>query len=141
METITTAVESSRKSAGRAYFWLGLVTSLLGPAVYVGQFAAKHLTVPWHLPILGTVGTILVVLALVRARTVWRFLALGLLGLLAAGEWAFVLVSKLPAYAGPVAVGQAFPAFASALSDGSPFTEASLKGDHKTVLVFFRGRW
>ncbi len=141
METTSPAIDSSPRTAGRAYLWLGLAISLLGPAIYIGQLAGKRLTVPWYMPILATVGTILAVMALVRARTVWRILAVSLLGLHAAFELTFVLVSKLPVYAGPVAVGQPFPAFTTTLSDGSSYTDSSLTGDRKMVMVFFRGRW
>jgi hypothetical protein len=96
--------------------------------------------VPWYLPILGTLGTILMVVALARGRSIWRILGVGLLGLLAVGEW-FLSTSKLPAYTGPLKAGQPFPAFTTTLADGSPFSESSLKGEYKTVMVFFRGHW
>jgi hypothetical protein len=138
METIY----SSRKTAGRTYLWLGLATSLLGPVLYTAQLHAKHLTVPWYVPILTTLGTLLAVVALIRSRSLWRILAVGLLGLLSACEWHFFTrFGELPAYAGAVAIGQPFPAFTTTLSDGSPFTDASLKDEPKTVMVFFRGRW
>jgi hypothetical protein len=133
---------TSRKSAGRGYLWLGLVFGLLGPVVYASQVAAKRLSVPWYIAILSTVGTLLVVLALLRARTISRILAAGLLGLLASAEWYIVSkFGRLPAYAGPLVAGQPFPAFTTTLADGARFTQTSLKGEHKTVMVFFRGRW
>src|SRR5438270_828826 len=79
--------------------------------------------------------------ALSRRRTVWRVLVLLLVTLLAAGEWAFVLETRLPAYTGPVAEGRPFPAFKTARADGSPFTQEDLADGQKTVMVFFRGRW
>src|SRR5690349_8970101 len=107
METMTPAIESSRKTAGRVYVWLGLGLSLLGPAVYAAQLHAKHLSVPWYVPSLTTLGTLLAVAALIRSRSIWRILAVGLLGLLAAAEWHFFTrFGELPAYAGPVTVGQ-----------------------------------
>jgi hypothetical protein len=116
---------------------------VLGLVLYILQFAvAKILATPWYTPILGTLGVGLLVLALFRARTVWRFLAVGIFGLLVVGEWYFLLsVSVLPAYSGPVAAGRSFPAFTTTFADGSPFTQANLGGEKNTVLVFFRGRW
>ena len=73
--------------------------------------------------------------------SVWRFLAAGLVVLMASGQWFLLLSwSKLPEYDGP-RVGQPFPAFTSVLSDGTTFDRASLQGNQATVLVFFRGRW
>jgi hypothetical protein len=130
------------KPAGRLYLTAGLVLGLLGPLAYAGQLAAKQLTVPWYVPLLGTAGAILIVLSLARSRGVVRLLCAGLFVFLAVGEWYFLLsMSKLPAYAGPVAVGEPFPAFATAWADGAPFTQADLAGNKNTILVFFRGRW
>jgi hypothetical protein len=96
---------------------------------------------PWYLPILGTAGAGLILVALVRARGLGRILALLVLGLLATGEWALLSFSKLPIYAGPIAVGQPFPAFTAARADGSPLSQADLPGEQNTVMVFYRGRW
>ncbi len=48
---------------------------------------------------------------------------------------------RLPAYTGPVTVGQSFPPFATTRSDGTAFTQSDLQGEANNVLVFFRGRW
>src|SRR5438105_12503974 len=115
---------------GRSAVWLGLAVGLLGPLLYVVQLKAGRLVVPWYLPVLGTLGCLLVLASLGRRRSLGRILLLGVLGFLALGEWFFLLsVSKLPAYSGPVAVGKPFPAFATTWADGTPFTEASLPGD------------
>ena len=50
-------------------------------------------------------------------------------------------MTRLPAYAGPLEIGQPYPAFQTQRADGTPFTQADLRGDKGTVLVFFRGRW
>jgi hypothetical protein len=89
----------------------------------------------------GTLGVVLVIRALVSARSVGRVLALVLVGVLAAGEWYLLLnLAKLPAYNGPVEVGKQLPAFETQLADGSRFSPGDLKGKQNTVLVFFRGR-
>jgi len=51
------------------------------------------------------------------------------------------VLMKLPAYSGPLAVGQPFPAFTSSLADGTPFDQSKLASEQTTALVFFRGRW
>ncbi len=142
MDTLAELTTASRRYAGRIYIGLGIAATVLGPVLYWMQVVhAKHLTVPWYVPILGTVGVALSLVALFRARSFWRILAIVLLSLLAAGEWFFVAISKLPAYSGPVAADQAFPAFTTSLADGSAFDQNSLKGEQNTVMVFFRGRW
>jgi hypothetical protein len=126
---------------GRLYLALGLGLAALGVLGYGAQLWAQHLKAPKYLPYSATLGAVLVVAALWQARSVWRVLALLLLLLLAGAEWTFVLGSRLPAYTGPVEVGRPFPAFATARSDGTPFTPRDLLGDRNHVLVFFRGRW
>jgi hypothetical protein len=132
-----------QRSAGRLALWLGLVVGLLGPGLYVAQLLLlRRLTTPRYMPILGTVGVVLVLFALVRRRGVLRFLVAGLLLFLAAGEWWFLLWgSRLSPYTGPVTVGQHFPKFRTTLADGSSFDETRLPGKQATVMVFFRGRW
>ena len=138
--TQATTVDA-RRDSGRRYVVLGISLAVLGVAAYAAQFAAHRLTTPWYLPCTATLGALLVVVSLCRARTVWRALALLVVLLLAGGEWAFLLMTRLPAYAGPVAVGGPFPAFSTLRADGSPFTERDLHSGDDTVLVFFRGRW
>lgn len=126
---------------GRGLLWLGLLVGLLVPLVYAAQVQARWLSAPWYMPILGTLAVGLVIYALIQRRSFVRFLVLGLLGLLATGEWAMVVGTRLPAYTGPMAVGKPFPAFAAVRADGTPFTEADFRGPGRTILVFFRGRW
>ena len=61
--------------------------------------------------------------------------------LVTAVSWALLLGDRVPAYTGPVTVGQPVLAFATKRADGSPFTQRDLEGDQDNVLVFFRGRW
>jgi hypothetical protein len=129
------------RSAGRAFLLLGIATAAAGIAAYAAQvLLAQRLFTPWYLPILGTLAVLLLLLALWRRVTVWRIVVLVPVLLLAAGEW-FMLVGGLPPYTGPVAVNQPFPAFATTLADGTPLTQADLRGKQGTVMVFFRGRW
>lgn len=141
MTTSSTSAQAREKPTGRGYVWLSFALGLLAPALLITQIQAKRLFVPWYLPIIGTFALVLMLVAVVRLRTIWRFLGMGLLGLLAGFEWFMISASKLPEYAGPISVGQPFPAFESSLPDGTPFTQADLRGEQNTVMVFFRGRW
>ncbi len=114
---------------------------MLGFILYAIQLGIGRLVTPWYMPGLTTLGIVLLAVALRQARTVWRWLALLLILLLGSAEWAFVLATRLPAYAGPAAVGKPLPEFATVTADGTPFTQRDLKGDQQNVLVFFRGRW
>jgi hypothetical protein len=138
---IPTSKPAAPRSAGRWLFLLGLAVAWLGVFAYVGQvLLAQRLFTPWYLPIAGTLGVLLLLVALWRRVTVWRVILLLPMLLLAAGEW-FMVRGSLPAYTGPVEVGRPFPAFATTLADGTPLTVADLHGDEDTVMVFFRGRW
>ena len=130
-----------RRSTGRLFLALGLACPALGILAYVVQLKMQHLTAPRYLPFTGIVGVLLVVAALWQRRSVWRVLALLLVLLLAGAEGAFLLASRAPAYIGPGAKDQSFPAFATVRADGTPFTQRDLEGDQDNVLVSFRGRW
>jgi hypothetical protein len=133
---------STRAHPGRAVFLLGVLVALAGPVLMILlMFAAKILITPWYAPLLVTLGVALIVLALMRSRSVWRWTAMVIFTLLAAFQWWALLAMRTPAYTGPVKAGQPFPAFATTLADGSAFTQADLQGDQHTVMVFFRGHW
>jgi hypothetical protein len=129
---------------GRLLAWLGFVAALLGLAGYIVQILVfKSLFEPWYLPIVGSLGAGLVVLALLRARSLWRIVGVAFCALLAGFEWWFLIwFTKLPPYTGPVEVKKPFPSFTTTLADeGKSFNRARFMGDKNTVLVFFRGRW
>jgi hypothetical protein len=130
------------KAGGRLLLWVGILAAVAGFVAYQFQMSAGRLTTPWYAAALATLGTVLILVSLLRRFTMWRVLALLLIGALTAGEWWFLLsYSKLPEYAGPAKAGQPFPVFTAARADGTPFTQDDLKGDRDTVIVFFRGRW
>lgn len=137
----TLSTEAPRRYPGRMLLALGLLLPVVGVAGYVAQVAAHRLITPWYMPVAATLGAVLLIAALARRFTVWRIIALLLVTLFAGAEWMFLLGARLPAYAGPVAAGQPFPAFTTARADGTPFTRADLEGDPNNVMVFFRGRW
>lgn len=120
--------------AGCGLAGLGLVT-------YLAQVASRQLFTPWYMPAAAAVGVVLIGLSLWQSRSITRIVGLLFVLLLGAAEGAFILGTRLPAYTGPIAADQPFPAFATVRADGTPFTERDLKQDQNTVLVFFRGRW
>jgi hypothetical protein len=136
------AFVGTRGHPGRVYLILGPLVAVAGLVIYYFQLQAKILTAPWYAPVFATMGVVLLVMALLLSRSVWRWAAVALFTLLAAAEWAMLLVfMNAPAYTGPVKPGQTFPEFATTRADGSTFNQDSLKGDQNTVMVFFRGRW
>ena len=120
---------------------LGFGLAVLGVIGYIAQVGSQRLFTPWYMPVAATVGMLFILLSLWKARSIWRVGALLFVVLLAGAGWAMILGTRLPAYAGPVSAGQAFPAFATARANGTPFTQRDLQGDQNSVLVFFRGRW
>jgi hypothetical protein len=126
---------------GRLFLLLGPGLALLGIVSYVGQVWLKRLTVPWYMPILATLGVVLVVIALLERRNLSRWLVLVAVVLVAVAEWVLLYGMRLPPYAGPITVGRPFPAFKTSRPDGTPFTERDLAGAGNSVLVIFRGRW
>jgi len=127
---------------GRSLLLLGVSLAVGGYALKILlMFAAKILITNWYGPLLGTLGLALIILALMRSRSIWRWTAVVIFTLLVAFQWFALLAMRLPAYTGPVKDGQPFPAFATTLADGSAFTQADLQGDQNTVMVFFRGHW
>ncbi len=136
----TPSTIAAPRPAGRWLLLLGILTAVLGVLAYVAQVLAHRLYTPWYLPISGTVATLLLFVALRRRAIVWRVVVWLPVALLAVGEW-LTVAGTLPPYTGPVAVNQPFPAFATTLADGTPLTQADLRGKQGTVMVFFRGRW
>src|SRR5262245_10826445 len=125
---------------GRSLLLVGVLVAISGPVLMILlTFAAKILIANWYGPLLGTLGVALMVMALMRSRSVWRWTALVIFTLLAGSGWWALFAMRLPAYTGPVKNGEPFPAFASTLADGAAFTQEHLKGDQHTVMVFFRG--
>jgi len=134
--------KATARHPGRPLLLLGVFLAVAGPALMMLlTFAAKILITPWYAPVLGTLGVALIILALMRSRSIWRWTAVVIFTLLAGFQWWALFAMGLPAYTGPVKDGQPFPAFATTLADGSAFTQAHLQGDENTVMVFFRGHW
>ena len=134
--------KTAARHPGRSLLLLGMFLAVAGYVLMMLlMFAAKILITPWYAPLLGTLGVALIILAVMRSRSIWRWTALLILTLFVAFQWYALFAMRTPAYTGPVKVGQPFPAFATKLADGSAFTQADLQGDQNTVMVFFRGHW
>jgi hypothetical protein len=135
-------LKPTARHPGRRWLLLGLFLALAGPGLmFLLTFAARILITPWYAPILGTLGVALIVFALVRSRSIWRWTAVVIFTLFVAVQWWALLAMRLPTYAGPVKDDEPIPAFTTTLADGSGFTQDDLKGEQNTVMVFFRGHW
>ena len=142
MNLVEPPYSDTPRHAGRLYIILGMLAAFSGLAIYAVQLQMKVLITPWYAPILATFGALLVVAALVKSRTVWRWLATGSITLFAAAQWLMMLVAmSAPAYTGAAIAGQPFPDFTTSLANGSVFSLEDFKRDQSTVLLFFRGRW
>jgi hypothetical protein len=142
------SADSSRKPVtrsgyDRAVFLVGLLLAIGAPFLYGIQiFVLEDLSVPWYVPILGTIGELLVIAALMRRANLGRIASFLLVGLLASLEWWYLLsFSLLPSYAGPAERGVRLPSFSVITAEGEKFSDADLRDGRITVLLFFRGRW
>ena len=142
MTDVLTTAPATGRSRGRGLLWAGILVGLLGIPLYFVQYRLGMLTVPWYQPALAALGTVLLLGAVARRRSVTRMIALVLVAAFAGLDSYFVVsMSKLPSYEGPARVGQKMPAFRTARADGTPFTEKDLQAGKFNVLVFNRGRW
>lgn len=127
---------------GRGYFWAGILLALAAFGLVVLQYRLKHLVVPWQLPVVTTLGAVVLLVSVLRRRTVPRLVALVLVGALAGLEWYFLgAQTRIDPYTGPAQAGEEMPPFSTQLADGRSFTHLDLKDGRNHVVVFFRGRW
>src|SRR5260370_24110058 len=96
----TSSAAAPRRVPGRLFLALGLALAALGVIAYVVQLRMHSLMAPWYVPVSATLGVACVIVALWKARTVWRVLALLLVVLLAGAEWTVLLTTRLPAFTG-----------------------------------------
>src|SRR5205809_5775134 len=98
--TSSTAVQD--RSKGLGYFWAGIAICLLGIALAVVQYSLKMLIAPWYVPVLATLGALLLLRSMALRRSATRLIGLVLVAALAGFEWYFVVsLAKLPEYQGP----------------------------------------
>jgi hypothetical protein len=139
---IPTTSPANERSRGRAYFWAGIGTCLLGLGLVFVQFGLKHLFVPWYSPVMATIGAVLLLLSVARRRSNPRVVVLVLVTAFAGFQWYFLAsMMKLPDYTGPAQAGKQLSPFSVTCADGRRFTDADLRDGSRRVLVFFRGRW
>lgn len=130
------------RARGRSYIWAGIGVCVLAIVLVVVQYALKRFKDPWYVPMLTSLGALMLLAALSRRRTATRVILFVLILALAGFEWYVMIhLSKLPTYAGPARVAQRIPAFQTTLADGRTFTDQDLADGTPTVLTFFRGRW
>jgi hypothetical protein len=123
-------------------FWVGLLLFVLGPVLYAVQVSLKHLWMPWYLPLLSSIGVVLMIASVRQRWGALRIAGATLFAVLCGAEWYMLLVAaKTPLYTGPAQPGRKIPEFAATLADGTAFTNKDLENGQRTVLVFFRGRW
>jgi hypothetical protein len=134
--------KTTARHPGRSLLLLGMLLAIAGPVVMMSlTFAAKILVTPWYAPILGTLGVAMIIVALTRSRSIWRWIAVVIFMAFVGFQWWALLAMRTPAYTGPVKVGGPFPEFATTFANGSTFTQKDLIGDQNTVMVFYRGHW
>ena len=123
-------------------FVAGILFFVLGPTINVAMILMGRLTTPWYVPILATLGVVLMVLSVVQRGGVLRSVGMLVFALLCGLEWYFIAsVIKTPEYVGPAQPGQKVPAFAAAYADGKMFSSKDLEDGSRTVLLFYRGHW
>ena len=123
-------------------FLIGVACFVLGPLIYFAQLRSGLLVLPWHLPVLATLGALVMAASARQRPGVLRVVGLAAFSLLCGLEWfVFGVATRTPAYIGPAQVGTKLPAFAATYADGRPFTDKTLEDGGRTVLIFFRGRW
>lgn len=130
------------KPLGWPLFLAGFLVILLGPIIYVIQFQMGRLTTPWYAPILGTLGVVLMTVALWRRRIVLLKIAYLFFVLFCGFEWFMILEgTRIPQYVGPAQPGIALPAFTATCADGKPISNLDLQNGKPSILLFFRGHW
>ena len=141
METDQTAL-SAKAQRRWPLFVVGVLLFVLGPALNFGQMMLGYLWTAWYVPVLATLGVVLMFVSIRQRRGVWRSVGLVLFALMCGGEWYLMLVAaKSPEYTGPARPGSKLPEFAAVLADGAPFTNKDVENELRSVLVFNRGRW
>src|SRR6516164_5883542 len=98
--------QTTARHPGRSLLLLGIFLAVGGEVLYMLlTFAAKLLFTPWYAPLLGTLGVALMILALMRSRSIWRWTALVIFTLLVGFQWWALFAMRTPAYTGPVKDG------------------------------------
>ena len=142
MNADTTRLSPTNRSSGRGLLWAGIALAGAAIGLIFLQLWMRIAAIPWYLPILTTIGVLLVLWSLSRRFGILRIVVLVLLVALAGFEWFSITIGgKLPGYTGSAQAGKTLPPFETTLADGSPLTDADLRDGKRRVMTFFRGRW
>lgn len=142
MTTDPKGTSAPQRSAGRGLLWVALGLVVLSVVLCIVQYSLGRLMIPWYLPGLTTLAALLVLVSLLRWRTVVRIVLFLLLAALAGMEWHFLLsAARLPDYAGPGTSRKD----AAAVSDHAGLRRSlhrrRLARRRARALIFYRGRW
>src|SRR5260370_38712907 len=98
--------KTTARNPGRSLLLLGMFLAVAGYVLMMLlMFAAKILITPWYAPLLGTLGVALIILALMRSRSIWRWSAAVLFSLFAAAQWLSLFAIVFPDCTGLVKDG------------------------------------
>jgi hypothetical protein len=140
IESVPPAVRS--RSHHWTLFVAGVALFVLGPIWFVAQYRLKNLGSVWYVPVLSSAGMLLLILSVLRHRSVVRMVFLTLFAIVCGLEWfVFTVATRSPAYTGPAQAGRKVPQFAALFADGTPFKSSDLETGTSAVMVFYRGRW
>jgi hypothetical protein len=129
-------------SRGWPLFLFGVLFFVIGVAAYFVQMLIPRFETPWYLPILFTLGVVLMAISAWQRRGVFRIGGLVVFTLLCGAVWFLLgVMTKTPPYTGPAQVGQKVPAFQASFADGKAFTQGDLESGKKSALIFYRGKW
>src|SRR5690242_18712085 len=102
MADIQTEPSTIRHPRRWPLFLLGFLLFLIGPVIFAVQMNQHQLKMPWHVPILSTLGVLLMAASAWQRRGVLRIVGLALFVLLCGYEWFLVVVKfRTPEYHGP----------------------------------------
>jgi hypothetical protein len=143
MEQTNVVAPAISRKPGRIWIWIGILVLVGGIVAVILQYTVfKQLMMPWYAPALATLGVLLVAVATFQRPTFTRGLILAVVVAATVFEWyALVVLTQLPAYAGPARVGEPVPVFSTTLANGDTFSDRDLQSGDPAVLLFFRGRW
>ena len=137
------SAETAPKAGLPFFFLIGLLLIVAGPIINAIQMFQLHQFVtPWYMPIMATVGVLMMAASIWRRGGILRILGTMFFLLVAGLEWLFLTVLTLtPAYEGPAQVNTSLPSFTAKLANDETFSSSDLSSGKSTILLFFRGHW
>ena len=129
----------ARTALGTWLISLGVAVPAVGLGLYLLKISSQEVPSPWILPLTGTLGLAHVGAGLWQRGTVLRWLVLVVVLLFAGAEWAFVLLTRLPTYAGPARLASASQNSKRSARMGQRSRNKIWKGPKTTSWSFFAG--